>query len=154
MVGTAAVAVKKALFDALAAKSAAGQPLDGVQVAYSYPGKTLQRDGCIYFGRLRIDQQLDTFASPAVGGGRQPRNEIVTLTVVVLAKNIKSDQYAADARAVEIGSVMEDLLAADPTAGGTVLVRTVESGDLEPMLDDDGVWSQLTYSVTVRSTLV
>lgn len=153
MAGTAAVMAKKALFDALAAKSAVGQPLDGVQVAYSFPGKTLQRE-CIYFGRTRIDQTFSTFASPSVGGGRQPRTEIATQTIVVLAKNISSDQYAADLRAVEIGTVMEDLLAADPTAGGAVQVRTVESGDLEQMFDDNGVWSQLNYSVTVRSELV
>jgi hypothetical protein len=153
MAGTAAVAAKKALFDALAAKAVTGQPLEGVQVAYSFPGKTLQRE-CIYFGRTRIDQSFSTFASPSVGGGRQPRTEIATQTIVVLASNIKSDQYAADLRVVAIGTVMEEILAADPTGGGAVQVRAVESGDLEQMFDDDGVWSQLTYSATVRSELV
>jgi hypothetical protein len=153
MAGTAAVAAKKALFDALVAKTGAGQPLDRVQVAYSYPGKTMQRE-CIYFGRLRIDQTLSTFASPNVGAGRQPRTEIATITVVVVTKNIKHDQYAADARAVEIGTVLEELLAGNPTGDGALLVQTPDSGELEPLFDDEGVYAQLTYSVTVRSELV
>lgn len=153
MAGTAAVKAKKALFDLLAAQTGVGEPLAGVQVTYSWPGKRLQREH-IYFGKLHFEQEYSTFASSAVGGGRQPRTEYATVTLYVAAKNIRSDQYAADLRVVALGEVLEDLIAADPTGGGQFQVTTVESGDIEPALDDDAVWSELTYTVTVQSELI
>ncbi|RSD26349.1 hypothetical protein [Amycolatopsis eburnea] len=153
MAGTAAVTAKKALVDALAAQTGPGLPLEKIQVAYGNPGKYMQRE-CIFFGRVRIDQTLSTFASPSVGGGRQPRTEIATLSVYVAVRKIKSDVYAAELRAAELGTVLEELLAGDPTGGGQVLVQTVESGDIESSFDDEGADAVLTYSVTVRSELV
>ncbi|SEB43571.1 hypothetical protein SAMN04489727_1725 [Amycolatopsis tolypomycina] len=148
MAGTAAVAAKKALFDLLAGQAGAGEPLAGVQVSYQFP-RQLERDH-VYFGRVRFDHDYSTFR---VAGGRQPRTEIATVSLYVGAKRIDSDQHAADTRAVEIGGVLEDLIAADPTLGGAFQVVFVESGELEPNLDDDGVWAILTYSVTVQSEL-
>lgn len=149
MAGTAAAAAKAALFELLAGQSGAGQPLADVQVTYQFPGQ-LQRDH-VYFGRVRFDQEFSTFR---VAGGQQPRTEIATVSMYVGAKRIDSDQQAADERAVEIGGVLEELIAADPTLGGRFQVVFVESGDLEPNLDDDGVWATLTYSVTVQSELI
>ncbi|UUV34381.1 hypothetical protein NQK81_13300 [Amycolatopsis roodepoortensis] len=147
MAGTAAASVKKALFDALKAQSGQGQPLDGVQVSYSFPGNPER--ACLFLGRARFNHELSTF----MAGGRLPRTETLTVTVVIYARDIGSDQYAADSRAVAIGTVLEDLLATDPTAGGAVLIRRVESGELEPLVDDDGVIASLSYSVTVESEL-
>jgi hypothetical protein len=153
MVGTAAVKAKKALFDMLAAQTGVGAPLAGVQVSYSWPGKRLEKEH-IYFGKLHFDQEYSTFASAAVGGGRQPRAEYATVTFYVAAKNIRSDQYAADLRVVELGEVAENLIAADPTGGGQFQVITVDSGDIEPALDDDAVWSEMTYTVAFQSELI
>ncbi len=148
MAGTQAAVVKRALFDALKAMTVPGQPLEKVQVAYSYPGKVER--SVIFFGRTRFDHDLSTFMA---GGGRLPRTEVATITVVIYVRDISSDQYAADTRAVAIGTALEELLAADPTAGGAVLVRRVESGELEPLQDDQGVVASLSYSVTVQSEL-
>lgn len=153
MAGTNSVVAKKAIVDMLTSKTGPGLPLAGVLVSYDYPGKRLELEN-IYGARLRIDHSLSTFASAAVGGGRQPRTEIATLTFVVLVKNAASDQYAADARAAELGTVLEELLAGNPLLDGRVQVATVESGDLEPLRDDDGVWAQFTYNLTVQSELI
>lgn len=149
MAGTAAASAKKAIYDALKAKAGPGQPLDKVQVSYTFPGNPER--ACLFFGRARFEHDWSTFAA---GGGRMPRTEVATITVVIYARDIGGDQYLADVRAVEIGTVLEELLAADPTAGGAVLVRRVESGELEPLHDDDGVVASLSYSVTVQSELI
>lgn len=44
---------KRALFVLLAANTGTGQPLDGIQVAYAYPGNPAMK--CIYGGGVRFD---------------------------------------------------------------------------------------------------
>lgn len=149
MAGTAVATVKKALYDDLKALTAPGQPLEKVQVSYGYPGAPERSS--LYFGRTRFEHELSSFAT---GGGRQPRTEVATITAVILVRNISSDQYEGDARAIAIGTVLEDMLAADPTMGGTVQLLRVESGELSTEADDHGVITCLVYSVTVQSELI
>lgn len=152
MAGTNAIVAKKTIVDRLAAVTGPAQALAGVQVSYIHP-KDLQRE-VIYGGRIRFDDQLFTFSSAAVGGGRIPREETATLTFVVLVARPDSDQYLADLRAVAIGTVLEEMVAADPTLGGLVLAAEAESGEMEPLTHDDGVMAQLLYTISVRSELI
>ena len=153
MAGTKAPAAKAAIIAALQALTGPSQALENVLVAYIYPGKRLQLEN-VYGGRIRFDQELSTFASPAVGGGRQPRTERATITFVVLVKYPDHDQQKADERAAAIGTVLEEYLAANPLLGGIAQVATIESGDIEPFQDDDAVYAQLTYNVSVQSELI
>ncbi|MFJ8818207.1 hypothetical protein [Amycolatopsis thermoflava] len=148
MAGSNMVAAKAALID----KLAAAPELAGVQISYGWPGRTLERE-CIYGGRIRFTNEYLAFAAAGVNDGRIPRLETATISLYVVVRAMDSDQHAADTRTVELGAVLENLLAADPRLGGIAMAAAVESGDLEPLIDDDAVAAQLTYEISVRSEL-
>ena len=71
-------------------------------------------------------------------------------------RDITSDAIAADERAQAIGTVLEELLAGDPTLDDLpdLLFAGVTGIELgEPAYDDDGVSSSLSYEVGFRSYL-
>ncbi len=144
MAGTNAVACKRELFRRLAA----APRLKGVQVAYAFPGRDIQRE-CIYGGGARTTQEFAA-ASPA----RKPRNETALVDVHVWVRLPGGSVEDADARAMEIGVVVEELLADDVNLGGAVpglAFGGVNSIDGDYMADDDAVTVIWSYQLRFRS---
>ncbi len=151
MAGTNAAAAKKALIDALDALTGTGGSLADVQVAYSFPGRTLQRE-VIYGGVAAGPLELSAMR----GSGRVKRIERPLLELHILVTDPGHDTTeVTDARAAEIGAVIEELLAADPTIGGVAgLKAAVAVGlELDGGVDDDGAESVLTYRIELLSYL-
>lgn len=147
MSGTNVVAVKKELFRRLKAESA----LSGVQVEYTWR-RDVGRE-VLYGGKARIDKQL---AAMRGSQARLPRDEQVTLMAFVQVRNLQSDAVAADERTAEIATVVEELLAVDPTLAGFphLLFAGVAGADLiAPEYDDDGVTSAMALEIGYRSYL-
>lgn len=145
MPGSNAVAAKAAIVARLQAAPA----LTGVQVAYAWPGKRVERE-CIFGTKIRWDDEYLAFAKAA---GRMPRLETATITFVVFVVDSSHDFEAADRRAVELGTVLEELVAGDPRLSDTTLATAISSGDLEALEDDGAAVAQLTYEISVRSEL-
>lgn len=146
MAGTNAYAAKRALFDALAASDA----LAGVQVAYSWPGANAERE-IVYGGRV-------TWATVPLamrGGGRMPRREDMIVALHVAVQRPGADADVVEARAVEIGTVVEELLAADTTLSGTsgLKLAGISGGELDSADEDESSMAVLSYRVSFLSTL-
>lgn len=153
MAGTNVAAAKSALVDALVALTGTGLALDGVQVAYSFPGRTLQRE-VIYGGAAIGPVELSAMRGAA---GRVKRVERPTLELHVLVTDPGHDTTReTDARASEIGAVVEELIAGDPTIGGLAGLKSavVVGMELDGGADDDGAESILTYRIELFSYLV
>lgn len=151
MAGTAIVAARQALVAALDALSA----LDGIPVSYSYAAKLA--DGSnrefIYGG----GSSEATVAQSAMKGptGRIKRDESATWALhVMVVKPGEVTTEAGDARAVAIGTVIENYIAANPTLGGTVLFARISSWSLTSNFDDDATYSLLSYSIAIESYLI
>ncbi len=141
MTGTSVIEVKRALVAGIAAA------LPDVKVAYSWPGRTADRE-CIYMGDAEFTQKPLTFRRR---GQPLTRDELVTVDVVVIVVLPGGTQEDVEARAVELGEQLEDLLAVDPHLVG--LAALVTGGDLISGFNDDEVSAILTYQVQVRSKL-
>lgn len=149
MAGTNSVAAKQAIV----AKLQAAPALSGVQVEYIFPGKRLKME-CIYGGQIRFDDEYMAFSSQSVGAGRMPRLETATITFTIIVRRPDSDQVKADLRVVALGTVIEEAIAGDPTLSGGAMCAEIRSGDLEPLIDDNGVAAQMIYTIQVRSELI
>lgn len=148
MSGTAAVRFKKALVAALD-----GLPgMQGVRVVYGWGelGREVPRE-CVYLGRAEWDAEPLTFA-PA--GGRYGREETGVVQLYVTVRIPGGTQEDAETRAVEIGTVFEEWLAANPTLGlGDVRLGHVEGGLADSDPDDDGTSGLVNYRVGFMSVL-
>lgn len=147
MAGTNIAAAKSALIAALKTLPA----LEGVQVAYSYPGRTVERE-CIYWG--------ERAAGPAsvqamAGSGRIKREEQPTTSLhIAVTQPGNADTEATDARAAQLGAAVENWLAANKTLGVDGLtLAAVDSIELDGGVDDESALSILTYQITFRSYL-
>jgi hypothetical protein len=118
--------------------------LQGVQVVYSAPTKDVKRE-LVYGGQVAGPVELKAFA----GGARVKRSETLTLALHIRVYRPNSTSEATDARAVEIGDVIANYIAANWTLGGlTELIRaTVDGVELDNWTDDDGSGSILTLAV-------
>lgn len=148
MSGSNVVAVKKELFRRL------GEAMEftGVQVVYCWP-RDVGRE-LIYGGTARVDHKL--IAMRGGSASRLPRDEQVTLRLHIQVRNLQSDAAAADERVMELLTVVEELLAGDPTLAGfpNLLLAGVSGVELaEPAFDDDGVTSGVGVEISYRSYL-
>lgn len=152
MAGTVAAATKAKLISMLSDLTGTGESLDGVAVSYSWSGRTAEghRD-YVYGGQITGPVRLDGMA----GGGRILRREDLVLALHVdVVRPGEEDTAAAEARAVQIGTVVEELVAGSPRLDGTVdglrLVQ-VANLDLDSGADDDATWASLTYQLGITS---
>lgn len=141
MSGTSVVVVKRALVAALQTA------LPGVQVLYSWSGDA-ERE-CVYLGDAEFSQELLTFA----GGGRTRRREGVSAAVHVAVQMPGGTEEDTEARAVEIGTLLEHAIAGNPTQTGAALNFTVTGGDMASGSDDESALSVLSYEVLAESHL-
>ena len=148
MAGTNAFRAKKALIDALAASPDLGDA--GVQVAYSWPGERAERE-VVYGGRAAWVCTPLTMR----GGRRMPRKESLTVDLHVAVTMPGADPVDAEARVVELGTVVEEYLAATTTLSDLEGLRlaTIAGGDLDHMITDEEVIAAITYQVAFLSTL-
>lgn len=102
---------KRALYDALVAATATGQPLEGVQVEYSPPAQMRAR--CVYLGGVRFEHE-DT----AQGAPGQLVNE--TASIGVYVRVLASPPIAAidnETAAAALGAAVLAVAKTVPTAG-------------------------------------
>jgi hypothetical protein len=147
MSGSNAVAYKKALIDGLAAASA----LAAVQVSYHFPGNNSERE-LIHAGRVEGTQSYPVSRG---GAGRFPRDEELTVKLHIVVTRPGADPYEVEARCIEIGKVVEELIAGDPDLTGLtgIIYSGITAVDLDSDSDDDGSIAVLTYDVFFKSRL-
>jgi hypothetical protein len=146
MAGSNIVAVKRHIIATLPG-------LLGIAGDYSYIGK--HHDGkreYLYLG----SRATGTLAVSAMaGGGRIMRAEDPKFSLAIVVRTPgKQTTEAAEARAVELGTIAEEWLAGNWTAGIPGLMKlTITAFELESDIDDDGATALLTYTLQANSQL-
>lgn len=143
---TNAYAAKKALFDRLAAKAEAGQPLEGIQVAYAFPGNVDAE--CVYGGGVRFDHVDAVAEAPGV---MVAETALVSVYVRILAR--QGDVVDTDARAAEVLATLGALLRAEPKLAGWQTWLGMASGQGDYQRTDDEAISILAVQVRIGSHL-
>lgn len=151
MAGTNAVAARQAVIAKIRALEIPAAGGGTVQVAYAWPGNAAEREVVHGSNPVTFDQAPAAFR----GGGRCPRDEEVTVPVCVVVRALGGDVEETDVRAAEIGTVIEEDVAADPTLADApnLKLARIDGGDLVHDFDDDGAVSVLTYHFILRSRL-
>lgn len=150
MAGTSLIRVRLALYEALDAARQASELPVGVTVSYSYNRNVGRK--ALYLGKARAEQE----AARAGGAGRYERDEQVLALLHVFVRMPGADHTKTDVEAEAIGLVVEELLAATPSVIHSVTglyYAGVDSIDLDPATDDDGVVTDLTYALRFRARL-
>lgn len=146
-VTTTAYDTKRALFAKIAEYAVAGQPLDGVQVSYAWPGNDVGLE-CIYGGGIRFDHNDAVAEHPGV-----LVSETTTISLYVrVVHRPPGPAEDADARAAEIGAWIATILRANPnlSGGGSWIGITGGYGDYSQTPDE--TVSVLSYQMrTARS---
>lgn len=130
---TNAIAVKKELFRRLALEPG----LSGVTVSYVLSGIKLPRE-IVYGGKVTGPV---TAAAMRPAGGRLGREEIPLINVHVRVLKPGVLDSSAEERAAALGTVIADMVAADPTLAGAVpglLLLAVENEEYETGPGEDG----------------
>jgi hypothetical protein len=123
-----------------------------VKGRYGMPGAKDTPRYLIYGGTLSGPVALSAMA----GGGRVKRQEDLTLQLHVRVYRQNSNREEAEARAVAIGDVICDYIAANWTLGGALTAlkkATVDSVELDGWTDDDGSGAVLTLAVGLMTYL-
>lgn len=123
--------------------------LQGVQIAYGYPARDLERE-VIYGGAGRYSRTIN-----AMGGGMGGLSyqETVTVDLHIQVRIPGGEVEQAEARAIELGAEVEEFLGANPRLSELpgLLYGGVTGGELGYALDDDAVTSALQLSVEFTS---
>lgn len=145
---TSAYDTKRSLFNKITEYTAAGQPLEGVQVAYAWPGNDVGLE-CIYGGGVRFEHTDAVAEHPGV-----LVQEIAFLSLYIRVVHRPTGPVEdADARAAEIGAWLAVILRANPglAGGGTWLGMASGYGDYSRTPDE--TVSVLSYQVRTARTL-
>jgi hypothetical protein len=142
---TNAYAAKRALVDRLTVLAMAGQPLEGVQVADTYPRNISDR--CVYGGGARFTQTQES-AEP---GGLRFETVSTGLYVRVFGRGLSVRETETIVEGY--GDIVGDLLAKDPDLGGGLTFTQITAGAADFYPGDDGVEAILALSVDVESHL-
>jgi hypothetical protein len=148
MAGINGVAIKRAIHTRLVA----APTLDGVRVDRHLDLSSSPNE-YVYFGELEFDHRYVTSRG---GGSRYPREEIAYLYVYIEVWEYGGDIDAVEDRAVEIGEVLEHVLAEDPNLSGLpgVIYGGVAGGDLFPETSvKNAVGVTLVYRLQFESRL-
>lgn len=145
MKATNAYAAKRALIDRLTVLAATGQPLEGVQVADSYPRDISDR--CVYGGGARFTQSQEAAEPGAL------RFETVStgLYVRVLGRGLSVRE--TETLVEGFGDTVADILADEPELGGGLTFLQITAGTADFYPNDDGIEAILALSVDVESHL-
>jgi len=148
MTGINVVAGKLALVAALT------DELPDCTVGYSYVGKVHAgaRD-YVYLGTsTEAEVALAAFRNDS---GRYRRQEEAPVEVCInITRKGESTVEASEVRATEVGALIEDYLASNPTLGVPgLLIAKIFGFKLNSTADDDGTYTNLDYSVLFQSDL-
>lgn len=144
---TRTYAAKKVLFDRLGALTVVGGPLEGVQVAYAYPGPMAKR--CIYGGGIRFDHT----EMVAEGVGLAVLEESRIRIYIRLAQSPATSVEETDAAAAALGAIVAGQLRANPDLGSGITVLGIASGQGDYDALPEQTTSILSYELRVRSNL-
>jgi hypothetical protein len=144
---------KRALFDALTAQTGNAQPLNGVQVAYSYPTRDMTRK-CIYGGGIKSSQIDDEGAT--VAEFRVVIHEIVTIGLYV--RVLREDALVATVRdadtdAEAIGDAISNVLTSQPHLGGGLTWLSMRAGQSDYAETAEGPESITSWQIEVQALL-
>lgn len=136
---------KRDLLDAIKAK------IPGVQVEYQWPGPNT-RPEAIFLGNISGASSV-----PSMKSGRRSRDETYSVEVYVWVfrpDGTPLNGYDVEARAFELKAALDDVLADDPTFGGTVQWAGADTTfDTEWQAVDKGWGVQLLTRVDVNDRL-
>lgn len=124
----------------------------GVKLSYGDPGENALKEN-IWFGRI-YDNAHDPVALKA---GRRRREENFTLDIYIEVGGVRLTPERCEARALELGLLIEEYLADSPKLDGTVtgLQFAVVSGmELFTSQTTDGPYTRHTVSVDVKARLL
>lgn len=137
--------LKRELLDHLRAEPS----LAGVQIAYGYPARDVERE-VIYGGAGRFTRTIDSMGG-GLGGVAYRRAVTVDLHLQVRLPGGEVEE--AEGRVVELGGAIEDFLDRNSQLGELpgLLYVGVTAGELGYAFDDDAVISALQLSVEFTS---
>lgn len=146
-------AAKRALIDALAAQTGTAQPLDGVQVAYSFPYRDLTPK-CVYGGGLKSLQVDDEGSS--VAEFRVVLHEVVTIGLYV--RVLRKDAALANVREVDtdcetISDAISGVLTAQPHLAGSFTWMSMAAIASDYAETPDGPEVILSLQVQIQALL-
>lgn len=147
MAGSNIVAVKRRIVAVLPG-------LLGIVVDYSYVGK--RHDAEREYAFLGSKATGSVAVSAMAAGGRIMRAEDPSFTLAFAVRTLGEETTeAAEARAVELGTLAEEWLAGNwKTTDIPGLVNlSINNVELESGADDDGADAQLTYTLQAESQL-
>lgn len=142
MPGTNIVAIKRALI----AKISEIPALSSVQVLYGW-NRNVERE-CVFSSNSTFEREISDM------GNDPAETAVVPIHVLVSAPGKTEEEN--EARAVEIGGLIEAALTADPRLGDAVpglLITEIESGQLGSAPEDENMISELVYRISVLSHL-
>lgn len=148
MSGTIGYAFKRAFIDTL--KELPG--LNGVQVAYTFPGSDMQRE-CIFGGKIQGTSEPAAFQSSAL----QPREENFVFALhCYVAEPGHEDCSATEARVVELGAAVEEFIAGNPRFADDLpglRALWIAEYELDSGIEDETTMSGLDYQIAVKAYL-
>lgn len=145
---TYAYTAKAAIIDRLQARTAIGQPLEGLQVTYAYPGGDIDLE-CVYGGGIRFEQRDAVAEAPGVLVAEEVS---VTLYIRVVSRP-PGPVEDTDTRAAEIGTQIATLLRTEPHLAGGNAVIGIARGQGDYQQTDDETMSVLAYQIRVNTHL-
>lgn len=146
MKSTMAYAAKRALFTALTAQAGPAQPLDGIEVAYSYPPNPSRK--VIYGGGVR------STVTDAAGEWGVVGSEVIVIGVYIKVLRPDADVRTTDTDVEAIADTITAVMAADPDMGGAMTWMGVQSAMGDYAQTPDGPESVLSMQVLVGAVLV
>lgn len=144
--GTNIVAVKRHLIGVLPGRL-------GIIGDYSHVGQHEAADReYLYLGEKASGPMT---ASTLGGDGRFVRNEQLQFTLTIQVRKLgEQTTEAVEARAVELGTLIEEYLAGNWDAAGDIanlVDLAISEFELQSSNDDDGTSAQLTYTIQLES---
>lgn len=143
MSGTQIVAVRQALITGVDALSA----FDGVECALSWNASSEAAER-LYTRRATFDQK-----PASLRAGRTFRDEQGRFEVVIRVEGIGKDQATTSARAVALGTALEEWVADNRIVSGVQDLRAEGRGELAELFNDLGTLALLSYTIAYRARL-
>jgi hypothetical protein len=146
MAGTTAAALKSALKTQMSAEGA----LSGVPISYGEPGDLARAEHIWITSASDGEQQIANFKS-----GRKRRDETYSLSIVVEVSSMGRAE-TSEARAVVLGTAIEEMLADDPKVNSVtnLLWCVVESFALDTQESGEGPRTTFILTLQARGRLL
>jgi hypothetical protein len=123
--------------------------LQGVQIAYGYPARDIERE-LLYGGAARFTRAIDSMGG-GMGGVSYTRTVTVDLHLQVRIPGGSVEE--SETRVIELGTVVEEFFNRNPRLADLpgLLHSGVVAGELGYAIDDDAVTSALQLSVELTT---